>query len=316
MSLNVFKMGKRLRLDKTEFLILRKVSDNKWQLQNTATGQWCAFSEDELLDSYTRGDLAFVEESGSAGAKLGEVTLDLSRYAPELVALAKNREQYLKEIDRRQPISITRTNVEPLIRLVSERIMDKKPPGWLTVWRDYRKWISAGRDIRAIMLRHGDRGKSGSRLVPDAQIVSDQVIEELYMTPERKRVPEVHLEIVRRLREMNELRPEGAKLTIPSQRTIYREIARRSPYEIMVARYGKRRAEMAFRVSGAGPYTVRSLQHVVMDHTPCDLIIVDDNSMLPLGRPRSRRRLMNTRAVRWVSTRDSSRRVACQSCDV
>src|SRR6202022_3704589 len=33
------------------------------------------------------------------------------------------------------------------------------------------------------------------------------------------------------------------------------------------------------------PHTSRSLQRVVMDHTPSDLIIVDDNSMLPLGRP-------------------------------
>jgi hypothetical protein len=122
---------------------------------------------------------------GAAAAKL---TRDLSIYAPELIALARNREQYLKEIDRRQPISITRTSMEPLIRLVSERIMDEKPPGWLTIWRDYRKCIAAGRDVRAIILRHVARGKSGSRMVPDVQIVSDQVIEELYMATERKRV--------------------------------------------------------------------------------------------------------------------------------
>src|SRR5437879_2647303 len=119
--------------------------------------------------------------------------------------------------------------MEPLIHLVSERITDEKPPGWLTIWRDYRKWIAAGRDVRAIILRHANRGRSGGRMVPDVQIISDQVIEELYMAPERKRVPEVYLEIVRRLREANELRPEGDRLAVPSQRTIYREIARRSP---------------------------------------------------------------------------------------
>jgi putative transposase len=219
---------------------------------------------------------------GAAAAKL---TRDLSIYAPELIALARNREQYLKEIDRRQPMSITKTSMEPLIRLISERIMDEKPPGWLTIWRDYRKWIAASRDVRAIILRHAARGKSGSRMVPDVQIVTDQVIDELYMAAERKRVPEVHLEIVRRLSEASELRPEGERLPVPSQRTIYREIARRSPYEITAARYGKRRAEMEFRVSGAGPDTSRALQRVSMDHTPGDIIVVDDNGMLPLGRP-------------------------------
>ena len=36
---------------------------------------------------------------------------------------------------------------------------------------------------------------------------------------------------------------------IPSRSTIYGEIQRKSPYEIMVARYGKRCAEIEFRVS-------------------------------------------------------------------
>jgi putative transposase len=53
----------------------------------------------------------------------------------------------------------------------------------------------------------------------------------------------------------------------------------------MEARYGKRRAEMEFRVSGAGPCTSRALERVSMDHTPGDIIVVDDNTMLPLGRP-------------------------------
>ncbi len=105
------------------------------------------------------------------------------------------------------------------------------------------------------------------------------------MTAERKRVPEIHLEIVRRLADANQFRPANALLPIPSQRAIYREIERKSPYELMVARYGKRRAEMEFRVSGIGPETSRALQRVSMDHTPSDIIVVDDKTMLPLGRP-------------------------------
>ena len=95
--------------------------------------------------------------------------------------------------------------MEPLIRSVSERIKDEKPPGWLTVWRDYRKWIASGRDVRAIVLRHADRGKSGASLTPEVR-PRPMVIDELYMTEERKRVPEVHLEIVRRLTDANKLR--------------------------------------------------------------------------------------------------------------
>ena len=193
--------------------------------------------------------------------------------------------QYLKEIDRRQPIAITPKTMEPLISSVSKRINDTKPPGWRTLSRDYRSWLAAGRDIRAIISRHSDRGNHGTQMLPEVKAITDQVIEELYMTPERKRVPEVHLEIVRRVTDANKFRLPSDQLPIPSRSTIYREIERLSPYEVMVARYGKRRADMEFRVSTTGPVTTRALERVVMDHTPSDLIVVDDASMLPLGRP-------------------------------
>src|SRR5262245_257034 len=116
-------------------------------------------------------------------------------------------------------------------------------------------------------------------------MIGDQVIEELYMTAERKRVSEVYLESVRRIDDTNRFRPEPYRLATPSRNTVYREIKRMSPYEVMAARYGKRRANMEFRLTGIGPRTTRALERVVMDHTPSDLVVVDDNSMLPLGRP-------------------------------
>jgi putative transposase len=286
MSLNTLRKGQKIRVGSAEFLIVQKLQDRRWQLQNCATGEWSALSEDDLLDGFAQGGWSFIANvQPCTDGSSARVARDLSVYPPELLTLAGTREQYLKEIDRRQPIAITRSSMEPLIRAVSERIKDDKPPRWLTIWRDYRKWTAAGRDIRAIILRHNDRGKTGGRSLPETRIVMDRIIDELYMTPERKRVPEVHLEIVRQLSDANRLRPEGDRLMIPSKRTIYREIGRRSPYEIMAARYGKRRAEMEFRVSVAGPETSRALQRVSMDHTPSDIIVVDDSSMLPLGRP-------------------------------
>ena len=164
----------------------------RWQLENTATGEWCMFAEDDLLDQFTRNELSF-----DATSRIARPTWQC--HAPNSTGafpsirrtgrVAQDRVQYLKEIDRRQPIAITSKTMEPLIRSVSERINDTKPPGWRTLSRDYRKWLAAGRDIRAIMLRHSDRGSWGPRLLPEVKTVTDQVIEELYMTAERKRVP-------------------------------------------------------------------------------------------------------------------------------
>jgi putative transposase len=288
-SVHALRPGHYVKIGDTEYRIVQRLPERKWQLQNTTTSEWCVFEESDLLDRFARNELYFMtvtdNVNGIALAIREKLARNLSQYSPELLELAKKRVQYLQEIDRRQPIAITQTTIRPLTRVVAAKINDTNPPGWRTVCRDYRKWLAAGRDIRAIIPRHAEKGGNGSRMVPEAKVVTDQVIQELYMTPERKRVPEVHLEIVRRLAEENRFRPECNRIKVPSRSTIYREIQRLPLYEVTVARYGKRRAEMEFRVSGTGPETSRALQRVSMDHTPSDLIVVDDNTMLPLGRP-------------------------------
>jgi putative transposase len=289
MSLNALRRGTHVKIGESRFLIQQKLSDNNWQLQNTVTGEWCKFAEDELLDQFSRNELVFDRDTEDKSSGIRRDSAGLGRtespHPVELVVMAQNRVQYLKEIDRLQPIAITWKTMEPLIQSVSQRINDTKPPGWRTLARDYSKWLRAGRDIHAVLSRHSDKGSRGPRMIPEVRSATDEVIDELYMTEERKRVPEVYMEIVRRLADANRIRPVDAPLPIPSRRTIYRAIERRSPYELMVARYGKRRAEMEFRVSGSGPETSRALQRVSMDHTPGDMIVVDDATLLPLGRP-------------------------------
>jgi hypothetical protein len=156
MSLCAFRKGHHVRIGTSEFLILQRLPNRTWQLQNVATGEWSAFAEHDLLDRFANRELSFIPRIGAgatADRLASKLTRDLSAYPSELVDLAKSRIEYLKEIDRRQPIAITQRTIEPLARSVAERIGDSKPPGWRTVCRDYRKWITAGRDIRAVIPR-------------------------------------------------------------------------------------------------------------------------------------------------------------------
>lgn len=289
MPLFTIRLGQHLRIDADTFIILRRLTEGMWQLQNDLTGELRAFSERDLLNRFTRDEMVFVQPNAidcSQQSRINmKLTCDLAVFPPHLIAIAQQRLKYLKELDQSQPISMTKHSIEQLITTVAARLGDANPPGWCSVYRDYRKWIAAGRDLRAIIFRYADRGKSGSRAAEAVQAIINRVIESLYMTPERKRVPEIHMEIARQVDVENRLRPEGDKLTTPSRRTIYREIAAKHPYDLVRARYGKRRASEEFRVSMNGPETSRPLERVVMDHTPCDMIIVDDQSMLPLGRP-------------------------------
>ncbi len=55
MSLSTLRKEQRIKVGTSEFLILQKLPDSRWQLQNCATGEWSALSEDDLLDGFCAG---------------------------------------------------------------------------------------------------------------------------------------------------------------------------------------------------------------------------------------------------------------------
>lgn len=105
MSLHALRKGHHVQMGSSEFVILRRLTGGTWQLENIATGEWRTFSEQDLLDRFANHKLSFVVRVEGPGRSSDRLDLklhrDLSTYPPELVALARNRVEYLKEIDQR-----------------------------------------------------------------------------------------------------------------------------------------------------------------------------------------------------------------------
>src|SRR3974390_2494565 len=103
MSLHALRKGHHVRIGPNEFVISQRLAERAWQLQNVATGEWCTFNEEELLNRFVKNELSFVV--GVDAHRLSSERLDLklkrdlSTYPPELVALAGKRVKYLKGID-------------------------------------------------------------------------------------------------------------------------------------------------------------------------------------------------------------------------
>jgi hypothetical protein len=100
-----------------EFVILQRLPEAQWQLQNTATGEWCTFPEADLLDLFAHSELSFViaaDEGGLTDRLAISLARDLSFYSPELVA-----------------IDMTPRVIQPLIRELAEEIADPNPPDCL-----------------------------------------------------------------------------------------------------------------------------------------------------------------------------------------
>src|ERR1039458_9147488 len=60
MSLHALRIGQHVRIDAEMFRILQRLPGARWQLQNAATGEWCTFEDDDLLDRFSRKELSFV----------------------------------------------------------------------------------------------------------------------------------------------------------------------------------------------------------------------------------------------------------------
>ncbi len=122
----------------------------------------------------------------------------------------------------------------------------------------------------------GGRGKS--RLSGDQDAIIREAIEAVYLNQQRAPVSRVIEDIHRRCHR--------AKINPPSAGTVRRRIQALSVQEVIRQRHGSKvlRSQTA-PVTGSFPDNPYPLAVIQIDHTPVDLIIVDEIEREPIGRP-------------------------------
>lgn len=79
MSFCALRKGTRVKMGLNEFVIMQRIPDAQWQLQSTATGEWCTFHEAELLDRFARSDLSFLIRTNESGEVAERLAANLAR---------------------------------------------------------------------------------------------------------------------------------------------------------------------------------------------------------------------------------------------
>ncbi len=120
-------------------------------------------------------------------------------------------------------------------------------------------------------------GRGGGRLPDEAEAVMREVLRTRYLTRQRRTAASVYREITR------ECRVRG--LRVPSRGTVLRRIARLDPVKRVTAREGRDAARTRRSAGGTPPEITGLLEQVQADHTPVDVIVVDERHRLPVGRP-------------------------------
>ncbi len=120
-------------------------------------------------------------------------------------------------------------------------------------------------------------GRGGARLPDEVEAVIRETLRTRYLTRQRRTVASICREITR------ECKVRG--LPVPSRGAVLRRIAMFDPAKAVRAREGSDAGRARRSAGGTSPEVTALLEQVQADHTPVDVIVVDEQHRLPVGRP-------------------------------
>ncbi|MGH8052246.1 MAG: hypothetical protein ACREPB_16420 [Arenimonas sp.] len=298
MATGSFVMGQRFALGDISCRLMRDLGATKWVVEELVTGRLREETTMTLLKHWESGDLRFYEEvpSKEKESKLDTTALNHAyqdafrqSYPPELWRRAQEKLSFLEYLKN---FPLSQSVIEPLIKekwqkqsQSIEGSVFNAPPHFTTVatWR--REYRRSGSDIRALIDRHHEKGNKDERYIGVVERITDDCIDTLYLTLERQSKKHV-LEAVKGLvAKQNLARLPSEQLPIPRYNYIKSKIAERPAYDVAVARYGKRLADIRFRAAGRGVVAMAPLARASFDHCRLDVMVIDEKTGLPLGRP-------------------------------
>lgn len=147
--------------------------------------------------------------------------------------------------------------------------------------RTLKRWVKAYEStgsIGSLIQKKKGPPTGGTRLDVSQENVIREVINDYYLSIQRPSVESTVREVTKRCHLRN--------ITKPSKNTIRRRIASLSEKDVLRGRGQRRQAKQKFTPkAGKFPGADVPLSVIQIDHTPVDLIIVDDKYRKPIGRP-------------------------------
>ncbi|MGP9516729.1 Mu transposase C-terminal domain-containing protein [Psychrobacter sp. AOP42-A1-21] len=142
-------------------------------------------------------------------------------------------------------------------------------------WRD--AYLSAN-SIASLIDRKSGRRKGDNQLKPHVEKLIQDVINEHFLTIQRPTEESTIREVLKRCYELG--------IDKPSKNTIRRRISQISEKNYLRGRGFRKRAKQKFTPKpGTFPGADYPLSVIQIDHTPADIILVDDKHRKPIGRP-------------------------------
>lgn len=206
---------------------------------------------------------------------------DLNTFDDSSAKIALDKFKLISYLEKELSAGWTQKNLEPLIdKYFSEK--ETKKPNWRTVVRWRKKYIESSGDIVSLVQEDRNKGNRKERFTGDE--VFFQKALSRFLDAKRPTVSEAYKYYKDLILIENETIIEG-KIPIISYTAFNKRIKSLPPYPIALARHGRFIADQWFAFCSSHKPPTRILERVEIDHTPLDLILLDDELLIPLGRP-------------------------------
>jgi len=290
-------VGTRYERDGQAWVVVQMRGDGRLLVEDQSGGGQGVVTREELTAAWASGGLRFaVQGRGArtekAGARPTGYTMADFHVVPEGErAEAWRRYALIAPLLAWAPEKRTRRAIAAYLsssvgREHVERAGGGEAVSRGSVERYLRAYEGSGGDIRALVPAPGTARGGGGRPRVDVELeeVIQGVLAECRAAPAQRTARDVYFMVVERVRVRNQGRGPEERLALPGLSTIERRVRAAGGGAVLRRRPGPHERRAAEGVQ-PGPRAMRPLERVELDHTPLDLIVVDEADRLPIGRP-------------------------------
>lgn len=292
MAVASFCPGQALELDGKRYVLDRLVDEHTWQLECMGTGRYRTELREDLLALYADRRLRFIvpapahAKCGSAPSGKERQIAALDLLPSRIQAATKTRYAYVMAVKKARPSHLTRAALAPIIQEVWSKLhAPPRPPHWTTVFRWYKRFSAAGEDVRALVDRDIKKGNKTLRYPESVVEIVRQAVSSVYLTRESPTMEDTLAHAKALVLRENRLRPVDDPLPLPTRSLIRAAINAIPAFDRALAREGRDAATRRFRKVLQNMITTAPLERTEIDHTKANVMVIDDETSLPLGRP-------------------------------
>ena len=285
---NRFTKNTLFTWNETHFEVFNVLPRYRIELVNLFTSEVMTVQRKKLEDAFFNDEIQFIVAQNGKNkyeAKPRKLNIyDLSDCTPWQKDVANFRYWVIQPFIRMET-QLTTEMITKRIEEAVEYLQDKNISptkskyyalSQASVYRFLSLVENGGKRALVPSLHRGGKGKSRINSEIDAIILN--VFEDLKIRNKRVPLNDLYHEVCMRVKEHNMLYENEPDLPKPAKTTIYR---RSKQYDFDVLANKKVNDRQYNRTR----FPDRPLARVEIDHTPIDLIVLDDETLLPLGKP-------------------------------